>query len=74
MTMKKKLNHLGINEGKIKCIAAIKDNKGKILNEFFFCNDEQGVKDLFSKLRSKETSVIQGVLEFADHMWMRIHS
>ena len=31
-----KLNRLGIAIGKRKCKAAVNDNKGNILNEFFY--------------------------------------
>jgi N-acetylglucosamine kinase-like BadF-type ATPase len=36
--MKKKLNNLGIDAGKRKCRAALKDDRGRILDEFFFGN------------------------------------
>ena len=39
----KKLNHPGIDVGKRKYRAAIKDDKGKILDGFFFGNDENGI-------------------------------
>ena len=42
--MNEKLNHLGIDVGKRKCRAAIKDDKGKILDEFFFGNDANGYR------------------------------
>ncbi|HEX7818945.1 MAG TPA: hypothetical protein VF419_06165 [Nitrososphaeraceae archaeon] len=31
---KKKLNHLGIDVGKKKCRVALKDDRGKILDEY----------------------------------------
>ena len=37
------MNHLGIDVGKRKCRAALKDDKGKILDEFFFGNDGSGI-------------------------------
>ncbi|MDR4491493.1 MAG: transposase [Candidatus Nitrosocosmicus sp.] len=70
----KKMNHLGIDVvGKRKCRAAIKDDKGKILFEFFFGNDKQGIQDLISKIPSKEINATQAVLESTGNMWMRIH-
>ncbi len=71
--MNEKLNHLGIDVGKRKCRAALKDDKGRILDEFFFGNDANGILDLLLKLRSKETRDTQAVLESTGNMWMRIH-
>jgi predicted NBD/HSP70 family sugar kinase len=61
--MNEKLNHLGIDVGKRKCRAALKDDKGRILDEFFFGNDANGILDLLLKLRSKETRDTQAVLD-----------
>ena len=36
------MNNLGIDVGKRKCRAALKDDKGKILDEFFFGNERNG--------------------------------
>jgi len=55
------------------CRAALKDDKGKILDEFFFGNDANGIPDLLLKLRSKETRDTQAVLESTGNMWIRIH-
>ncbi|NOJ32763.1 MAG: hypothetical protein DA329_11555 [Candidatus Nitrosocosmicus sp.] len=68
-----KANHLGIDVGKRKCRAALKDDAGKILNEFFFGNDKQGVQDLLSKIPLKEIGATHAVLESTGNMWMRIH-
>jgi transposase len=59
--------------GKRKCRAALKDDAGKILNEFFFGNDKQGVQDLLSKIPLKEIGATHAVLESTGNMWMRIH-
>jgi len=67
------VNHLGIDVGKRKCRAALKDDAGKILNEFFFRNDKQGVQDLLSMLPLKEIGATHAVLESTGNMWMRIH-
>ena len=40
---KRKLNHLRIDVGKRKCRAALKDDKGKLLDEFFFGNNSDGL-------------------------------
>jgi transposase len=55
------------------CRAALKDDKGRILDEFFFGNDANGILDLLSKLHSKETCDTHAVLESTGNMWMRIH-
>ena len=41
------MNHLRIDVGKRKCRAAIKDDKGMILDEFFFGNDGSGILSIF---------------------------
>ena len=71
--MKEKLNHLGIDVGKRKCRAALKDDKGKIVNEFFFGNDANGISDLLSIVKTNSTTTTQAVLESTGNMWMRIH-
>jgi N-acetylglucosamine kinase-like BadF-type ATPase len=37
------LNHLGIDVGKRKCRAILKDYREKILDEFFFGNNSHGI-------------------------------
>ena len=48
----KRMNHLGIDVGKRKCRAVLKDDKGKILDEFFFGNDRDGIHNLLSRIQS----------------------
>jgi hypothetical protein len=50
----KNMNHLGIDiVGKRKCgRAALKDDKGIILDEFFFGNDKKGICNLLSAMQS----------------------
>jgi hypothetical protein len=50
----KNMNHLGIDVVvKRKCgRAALKDDKGIILDEFFFGNDKKGICNLFSTMQS----------------------
>jgi len=67
------LNHLGIDVGKRKCRAALKDDKGNILDEFFFGNDANGISDLLSIVKTNSTTTTQAVLESTGNMWMRIH-
>src|SRR5690348_5406037 len=71
----KDMNHLGIDvRGKRKCRAAIKDDKGKLLDEFFFGNDGSGIHSLLSRIQSLgERSTIRAVLESTGNMWIRIH-
>jgi transposase len=40
------MNTVGIDVGKRKCRAAIKDRSGQTLNEFFFSNDKDGINKL----------------------------
>ena len=71
------MNHLGIDVGKRKCRAALKDDKGKILDEFFFGNDVNGIDNLLSRVKTNgthsTTTTTQAVLESTGNMWMRIH-
>ncbi len=46
----KDMNHLEIDVGKRKCRAALKDDKGMILDEFFFGNDGSGICDSLSRI------------------------
>ena len=73
--MNEKLNHLGIDVGKRKCRAAVKDDKGNILDEFFFGNDAIGIDNLLSRVKTNGThyTTTQAVLESTGNMWMRIH-
>ncbi len=50
------MNHLRIDVGKRKCRAAIKDDKGKIPDEFFFGNDTNGIENLLSRKQANKTS------------------
>ena len=57
---------------KRKCSrAALKDDKGKILDEFFFSNERNGIHNLLSRIQSHGKCVV--VLESTGNMWMRIH-
>ena len=67
----KNMNNLGIDVGKKKCRAALKDDKGKILDEFFFSNEGNGIHNLLSRIQSHGKCV--AVLESTGNMWMRIH-
>ncbi|MGD9672584.1 MAG: hypothetical protein AB7U98_03780 [Candidatus Nitrosocosmicus sp.] len=53
--MNEKLNHLGIDVGKRKCRAFLKNGKGKILNDFFFGNDANRISDLLSRVKINST-------------------
>ncbi len=70
---KKKLNHLGIDVGKRICRVALKDDMGKILDEFFFGNSYQGILELIKRIQDHGTKKCNAVLESTGNMWMRIH-
>jgi transposase len=40
------VNSLGIDVGKKKCRAALKDERGDIIREFFFSNNNEGISAL----------------------------
>src|SRR3954470_19196493 len=67
----KNMNHLGIDVGKRRCRAALKDDKGNILDEFFFSNERNGIHNLLSRIQSHGKCV--AVLESTGNLWMRIH-
>ena len=69
----KKLNHLGIDVGKRKCRAALKDDRGRILDEFFFGNSYQGILELIKRIQDHGTKKCNAVLESTGNMWMRVH-
>ena len=50
--MEKKLNHLGIDVGKRKCRAALKDDREKILYEFFFGNNSDRILELIKRIHN----------------------
>jgi hypothetical protein len=41
-----RMNSLGIDVGKKKCRAALKDERGDVIREFFFCNNNEGISAL----------------------------
>jgi hypothetical protein len=41
-----RMNNLGIDVGKKKCRAALKDERGNIIREFFFSNNNEGISAL----------------------------
>ena len=55
------------------CRAVLKDDKGKILDEFFFGNDRNGIQCLLSRIQSHGKCSNRAVLESTGNMWMRIH-
>jgi transposase len=65
------MNTVGIDVGKRKCRAAIKDRSGRTLNEFFFSNDKDGINKL-SKIVSGYGKC-EAVVESTANMWIRIH-
>ena len=70
---KRKLNHLGIDVGKRICRVALKDDRGKILDEFFFGNNSQGILELIKRTQNYRTKKCNAVLESTGNMWIRIH-
>ena len=69
----KKLYYLEIDVGKKKFRVALKDDKGKILDEFFFGNNSQGILELIERTHHHGTKKCDVLLESTGNMWMRIH-
>ena len=67
------MNHLGIDVGERKYRTALKDDRGKILDEFFFDNNTEGILELIERTQNYGTKKYNPVLEFTGNMWMRIH-
>ena len=65
------MNTVGIDVGKRKCRAAIKDSRGRILNEFFFNNDKDGINKL-TKIALGYGNC-EAVVESTANLWIRIH-
>lgn len=57
--------------GKKRCRAALKDDRGKIINEFFFSNNKEGISTLISNASC--CGKCTAVLESTGNMWIRIH-
>lgn len=63
------MNHLGIDVvGKRKCIAALKDDKGKVLDEFFFGNDRDEIHNLLLRIQSHGKCSTRAVLIHRKHV------
>ena len=67
------MNHLGIDVGKRKCRTALKDDRGKTLDEFFLGNNSDGILELIKRIYDHGTKKCNAVLESTGNMWMRIH-
>ena len=62
---------IGIDIGKRKYKAAIKNEKGTgVLDEFFFGNDGDGVHNLLSRMRSHGKCSTRVILESTGNMWI----
>jgi hypothetical protein len=66
-----KVNSLGIDVGKKKCRAALKDERGDIIREFFFSNNNEGISALIQS--ASHYGKCTAVLESTGNMWIRIH-
>jgi transposase len=66
-----RVNSLGIDVGKKKCRAALKDERGDIIREFFFSNNNEGISTLIRS--ASHYGKCTAVLESTGNMWIRIH-
>jgi len=62
---------IGIDVGKKRCRASIKDERGAVLSEFFFSNDRAGIQCLLSE--ASRHGEARAVVESTGNMWIRIH-
>jgi transposase len=65
------MNSIGIDVGKRKCRASVKDENGNILDEFFFGNDSDGIKQVIKS--AEKNHPCRAVLESTGNMWIRLH-
>jgi transposase len=65
------MNNLGIDVGKKKCRAALKDERGEIISEFLFTNNNEGISALVKT--ASYYGKCTAVLESTANMWIRIH-
>ena len=65
------MNNLGIDVGKEKCRAALKDERGEIISEFFLTNNKEGISTLIKT--ASYYGKCTAVLESTANMWIRIH-
>jgi transposase len=65
------VNSLGIDVGKKKCRAALKDERGDIIREFFFSNNNEGISTLIQS--ASHYGKCTAVLKSTGNMWVRIH-
>ena len=68
-----KFNHLGIYVGKRKCRVVLKDDRGRILDKFFFGNNSDGISDLIKRIHNHRTKKCHAVCESTGNLWMRKH-
>jgi transposase len=66
-----RMNSIGIDVGKKRCRASIKDQHGRILDELSFSNDSAGIRNLLSK--ASRYGMARAVVESTGNMWIRIH-
>jgi transposase len=69
--VKEKMNSIGIDVGKRKCRASFKDENGNILDEFFFGNDSDGIRQVISSV--ERIGPCRAVVESTGNMWIRLH-
>ena len=66
-----KVNSLGIDVGKKKCRAALKNERGDVIREFFFSNNNEGISALIQS--ASHYGKCTAVVESTGNMWIRIH-
>jgi len=64
------VKYIGVDVGKNRCQAYITDQEGKILEEFRFTNDAEGIKRLQERVGEADC---KAVVESTGNMWLRIY-
>jgi transposase len=65
------MNSVGIDIHKTRCVACVKTSEGRILEEFTFQNNTQGLEELVTHLNLHQE--IQVALESTGNLWTRIY-
>ena len=62
------MKYIGIDVGKNRCQACITDQEGKILDEFRFTNNGEGISSLLNRVGDADS---KAVVESTGNLWLR---
>jgi len=68
--------NVGIDIGKQKCVAWIKDDEDNVLRECTFLNNKDGIGNFIEELKRyglTEVSEVRAVMEYTGTLWCRLY-